>query len=135
MPTIIKESKNMAYESRFDRTEGIMYLRFWDNMTADEFHAALVGEREFFDGMTGTVGVIVEVIGLKSIPPAILTHARNTYFARYKNIVIALVGASGFVTALGQMFNKLTAITVRNFADFAEAEAFVKQQIAQRSTR
>ena len=125
----------MAYESRFDKAERMIYLHFWDNLSADEFHASLAGEREFFDGMTGPIGLLVNTTGLRSIPPAIITHARNTYFARHKNTIIAMVGASTFVNALAQMFSKLTGITVSNFSEMAEAEAFLKEQIASRSHR
>ena len=105
----------MPTQSQYDKSNKMIYHRYWAHMTGKEFMASLSGEQKFFDQMTGKVGVVFDLTGLENLPPSILTLARRAHFIRYQPLVIGLVGAEFLVHAMTHTIKQLTNTSVYNF--------------------
>jgi len=119
----------MQTQSQYDKSNKMIYHRYWAHMTGKEFMASLSGEQKFFDQMNGKVGVVFDLTGLENLPPSILTLARRAYFVRYQPLVIGLVGAESLVHAMTHTIKQLTNTSVYNFDSLEKAAAYMKTQI------
>ena len=118
----------MPTQSQYDKSNKMIYHRYWAHMTGKEFMASLSGEQKFFDQMTGKVGVVFDLTGLENLPPSILTIARKAHFVRYQPLVIGLVGADSFVQAMTHIVNQITYTSIYNFDTLEKATAYMKTQ-------
>jgi hypothetical protein len=119
----------MPTQSHYDKSNKMIYHRYWAQMTGKEFMASLSDEQKFFDQMTGKVGVVFDLTGLENLPPSILTIARKAYFVRYQPVVIGLVGAESLVQAMTLTIKQITHASVYNFDSLEKATAYMKTQI------
>ena len=119
----------MPTQSHYDKSQKMIYHRYWAHMTGKEFMASLSGEQKFFDQMTGKVGVVFDFTALENLPPSILTIARKAHFVRYQPLVIGLVGADSFVHAMTHIVKQITHASVYNFDTLEKATAYMKTQI------
>lgn len=119
----------MPTQSHYDKSNKMIYHRYWAHMTGKEFMDSLAGEHKFFDHMTGKVGVVFDLTDLENLPPSILTIARKAYFIRYQPAVIGLVGSDSIVQAMTHMVKQITHTSIYNFDSIEKATAYMKTQI------
>jgi len=119
----------MPTQSHYDKSNKMIYHRYWAQMTGKEFMASLSDEQKFFDQMTGKVGVIFDLTDLETLPSSILTIARKAYFLRYQPLIIGLVGTESLVQAMTLTIKQITHVAVYNFDSLEKATAYMKTQI------
>jgi hypothetical protein len=119
----------MPTHTSYDKSNKMIYHRYWAHMTGEEFKDSLSGEQAFFDQMTGKVGVVFDLTALENLPSSILTIARKAHFIRYQPLVIGLVGADSFVQAITHVVNQITHTPIYNFDTLEKATAYMKTQI------
>ena len=119
----------MPTHSCYDKSNKMIYHRYWAHMTGKEFKDSLSGEQAFFDQMTGKVGVVFDLTALENLPPSILTIARKAHFILYQPLVIGLVGADSFVQSMTHVVNQITRTSIYNFDTLEKATAYMKTQI------
>jgi hypothetical protein len=119
----------MPTHSHYDKSNKMIYHRYWAHMTGKEFMDSLFGEQKFFDQMTGKVGVIFDFTALENFPPSILTIVRKAYFVRYQPLVIGLVGADSFVQTMTHIVKQITHTSIYKFDTLEKATAYMKTQI------
>ena len=119
----------MPTQSHYDKSNKMIYHRYWAHLTRKEFIDSLSDEQKFFDQMTGKVGVVFDLSALENLPPSILTIARKAHFVRYQPLVIGLVGADYFVQAITHVVNQITHTSIYNFDTLEKATAYMKTQI------
>ena len=119
----------MPTHSSYDKSNKMIYHRYWAHMTGKEFEDSLSGEQTFFDQMTGKVGVVFDLTALENLPLSILTIARKAHFIRYQPLVIGLVGADSFVQAMTHVVKQITHTSIYNFDTLEKATAYMKTQI------
>lgn len=119
----------MPTQSHYDKSNKMIYHRYWAQMTGKEFIASLSDEQKFFDQMTGKVGVIFDLTDLETLPSSILTIARKAYFLRYQPLIIGLVGTESLVQAMTLTIKQITHVAVYNFDSLEKATAYMKTQI------
>lgn len=125
----------MPYEARYYKAEKHIAYAYWGDLTAEEFLASFTAQAAFFHEMTGLVTVTVNAQKLDTIPMSILTHARNAPLARYRPLLLVIVGANAFVQAIANVFAKVTGIEVQHVATETEAEQFLRTRRVQRNRR
>jgi hypothetical protein len=119
----------MPTQSHYDKSNKMIYHRYWAQMTGKEFMASLSDEQKFFDQMTGKVGVIFDLTDLETLPSSILTIARKAYFLRYQPLIIGLVGTESLVQAMTLTIKQITHVAIYNFDSLEKATAYMKTQI------
>lgn len=112
----------MPIESHYDKPNKLIYHRIKAYTTLAEFTNSLSGEHDFFDQMTGKVGVVFDLSGLKKLPPSFPTIARGAYFVRYKPLIIGLIGTDSLIQAMSHVLNQITHASLYNF------DSYEKQQ-------
>jgi hypothetical protein len=121
----------MPSESHYHKSENLMYLRYTGNLTGDEFHRSFLGERAFFDGMTGLVGMLVVLSEIKGVPSGVLDIARHLQFARYRPLLIVIVGGHLFARTIAKTFARITGHTMVFFDDFESADQYMRAKVAE----
>jgi hypothetical protein len=120
----------MPSESHYYPTARLIHLRFWGNLTGTEFMDAFKGEKAFFDGMSGTVGLIADASEIKALPPGVLSLARKAQFARYRPIIVVIVGGNRFVRSMAEAFGKITGIQMSFAPTYDEALTYIQSELA-----
>ncbi|MEP6983975.1 MAG: hypothetical protein ABI970_00135 [Chloroflexota bacterium] len=119
----------MPTQSHYDKSNKMIYHRYWAHMTGKEFKDSLTEEHKFFDQMTGKVGVVFDLTALENLPSSILTIARKAYFVRYQPLVIGLVGDDAFVSTMTHAIKQITHTSIYSFDAIEKAIAYMKTQI------
>ena len=119
----------MPTQSHYDKSNKMIYHRYWAYMTGKEFKDSLAEEHKFFDQMTGKVGVVFDLTALKNFPPSILTAARKAHFVHYQPLVIGLVGDDALVHAMTHTIKQITQASIYSFDTIEKATAYMKTQI------
>jgi hypothetical protein len=119
----------MPTQSCYDKSNKMIYHRYWAHMTGKELKDSLNEEHKFFDQMTGKVGVVFDLTALENLPSSILTIARKAYFVRYQPLVIALVGDGALVSTMTHTIKQITHTPIYSFDTIEKAMAYMKTQI------
>lgn len=119
----------MPTHSHYDKSNKMIYHRYWAHITGKEFMDSLADEHKFFDQMSGKVGVVFDLTALKTLPPSVLAAARKAHFIRYQPVVIGLVGNDVLVQAMTHTIKQITQASVYSFDTVEKAAAYMKTQI------
>lgn len=125
----LTKKATMPTHSHYDKSNKMIYHRYWAQMTGKEFMDSLADEHKFFDQMTGKVGVVFDLTALKNLPPSILTTARKAHFVRYQPLVIGLIGDETLVHTMTHAIKQITQASVYSFDTVEKAAAYMKTQI------
>lgn len=121
----------MPSEDHYHKAERLMYHRYTGNLTGQEFFESFAGEKEFFDGMTGLVGMLVDLTEIRGVPPGVLTIARQKMFSRYKPLLIVVIGGHMFARTIAQTFARMTGHNMVFFNDFESGDAYMREKVAE----
>lgn len=121
----------MPTEDHYDPAARLIYHRYFGNLTGQEFYESFTDEKDFFEGMTGLVGMLVDLTEIKAVPPSALNIGRHTLFAQYRPLLIVVVGGHMFARTIAQTFARMTGHTMVFFDDFATADAYMRDKVAQ----
>ena len=124
----------MPSEDHYYKAEKLVYHRYFGDLTGDEFHRSLLAEKAFFTGMTGLVGMLIDLTDIKVVPPGILDIARHTHFARYRPLLIVIVGGHLFARTIVKTFARITGHTMEFFDDFETADRYMREKVAEGAT-
>jgi hypothetical protein len=122
----------MPCEHRYDKDKRLIYARYSGNLTVQEYLEGLAGEKEFFEGMSGLVGVIADVSALKSVAPGVLLPARQSQLARYRSLIIVVLGTNVFSRSITEIFARLTGNHITFLATNEEALAYIQAALARK---
>lgn len=124
----------MAYTNTYDNENNLIILHYEGRLTADEVVESFTDTRHFFVNRSGKVGIVVNASLVSTLPPSILTYARNAPFTRYKPLIFGIVGANTLVRSVANIFSMISGITVRMFDTEPEAiEAILEDLQASQS--
>ncbi|MCP5303460.1 MAG: hypothetical protein H7A03_10015 [Pseudomonadales bacterium] len=121
----------MPYEAHYSKADKHITYRYWGTLTAQEFLESFNEQAEFFQGLTGLVTVNADASDLDSLPTTLLTHARNSHLARYRPLMLVIVGGNPFVKVIANVFGKITNIEIHYTKTQSEAEQLFQKRRAQ----
>ncbi len=124
----------MPFSNTYDDENNLIICRYEGKLTADEVVSSFTDTRQFFVDRGGMVALIVNASAVISLPPSILTYARNAPFARYKPLIIGLVGANALVRSIASVFSVITGISVRTFDSEDEALAEMLHELQEHNS-